>query len=428
MTILEYRQNQVYHQDMSVLKRNQAKRVNDLLEKFPIVLILGVRQCGKSTLAKEVRSDWKYFDLERTKDFDYVTSDIDFFLKENNTKLILDEAQQLPEIFKNLRGLVDLSPDETNRFILTGSSFPELIKMASDSLAGRIGIIELGTFKINEIIEEPLPEFYSIFQSSLSKDTINQLKTLTFPSKPLDVLDFFLKGGYPAPVLKKNQEYFEDWMENYFQTYINRDIRRLFPKLDTLKYRRFISMLSELSGTIINKAQLGRSLDVNEVTIRDYLEIAHNTFFWRMIPSFEKTMIKSVTKMPKGILRDSGILHYLSNIDSREKLLRSPKFGQNFESFIIEEIIKGLQASPVRRWDYYYFRTKNGVEIDLILDGKFGTLPIEIKSGSSTTITDVRSLEYFVEKQDLPLGIVVNNDVEIKMLSEKIIQIPSMYI
>ena len=129
--------------------------------------------------------------------------------------------------------------------------------------------------------------------------------------------------------------------------------------------------------------------------------------------------------MPKGILRDSGLLHYLSSIDSRTKLLRSPNFGQNFESFVIEEIIKGMQASPVHGWDYYYYRTKNRVEVDLILEGRFGTLPIEIKAGSSTSVKDLGSLGYFVERRNLPLGLVINNDREVKMLNEKIIQIPA---
>lgn len=409
---------------MSALIRNQLQNINRLLDSFPVVLVLGVRQCGKSTLAKMARPDWKYFDLENSKDSAYITRDVDFFLKENASKIIIDEAQEFPELFKNIRGAVDQSPELMNRFILTGSSSPELIEMASDSLAGRVGIIELGTFKVNEFLKKSLPSFYDIFEQKISSDTITYLKEMSFDHS-VDVLQFFLRGGYPSPVLKNNDTYFDDWMENYFQTYVNRDIKKLFPKLDSLKYRRFIGMLSELSGTIINKAQLGRSVDVSEVTIRDYLEIAHKTFFWRMIPSYEKTNIQSVTKMPKGVLRDSGFLHYLSNIATRDQLLRSPRFGQNFESFIIEEIIKGIQSKNCGHWDYYYYRTKNGIEIDLICEGRFGLLPIEIKSGTTTTAKDLKSLQYFVDSQNLPLGIVINNDTEVRMISDKIIQIPA---
>ena len=396
-----------------------------MLEQFPAVLILGVRQCGKSTLAKMCRPDWKYFDLENSRDFDYITSDLHFFLMENNNHIILDEAQEHPALFKNLRGVIDSDRTRNNRFILTGSSSPELLKQASDSLAGRIAIVELGSFKMNELLEQPLPSFYNIFENEVSKDSIEILKKIKQSDTRRDVIDLFLKGGYPQPVINYDPQFFDNWMENYFQTYVNRDIRKLFPKLDSLKYRRFISMLSELSGTIINKAQIGRSLDISEVTVRDYLEIADKTFFWRMIPSYERTRIKSVTKMPKGNMRDTGLLHYLSNIDTREKLLRSPNFGQNFESFVIEELIKGIQATNAHQWNYYYYRTKNGIEVDLILEGRFGLLPIEIKAGSSTSIKDLKSLTYFIESQELPFGLVINNDTEIKLLSERIIQIPA---
>ena len=423
----------MYNQDMSGeslpnLRRNQIENIERLLESFPIVLILGVRQCGKSTLSRMVRPEWKYFDLENGRDYDYINADPDFFFRENNSGLIIDEAQESPQIFKQLRGIVDSEPERKNRFILTGSSSPDLIANASDSLAGRIGMVELEPMKMNELLSNPLPDFYSLFLKEIEFNGIDKLKDLKQPETKPDVIDFFHRGGYPAPVLRNDPVYQDDWMENYFQTYVNRDIRRLFPKLNGVKYRRFISMLSELSGTIINKAQVGRSLDINEVTVRDYLEIAHKTFIWRLIPSYEKTKSKSITKMPKGILRDSGLTHYLSSIDTRDKLLRSPNFGQNFESFVIEEIIRGLHALPVHSWNYYYFRTKNGMEIDLILEGLFGIVPIEIKSGSSTSIKKVPSLKRFVDELALPLGIVVNNDDEVKMLSERIIQIPAAYI
>jgi len=414
---------------MSALKRNQQKNINRLLESFPVVLILGVRQCGKSTLSKELRPDWKYFDLENSRDFDFIDSDIQFFLNENSSSIIIDEAQELPKLFRNLRGLIDKKPQQCNRFLLTGSSSPELIKLASDSLAGRIGIVELGTLKVNELNSKALSPFYEIFSNEITQEkTIQFLKSKKTSSKKTDFIQNILKGGYPAPTIKNDDLYFQDWMENYFQTYINRDIKKLFPKLDSIKYRRFISMLSELSGNIINKAQLGRSIDVNEVTVRDYLDIADKTYFWRQIPSYEKTKVSSVTKMPKGILRDSGLLNFLMQNSTREKLIRSPNYGQIFESFAIEETLKGMNSLAIGKWDYAYYRTKNGVEIDLILDGPFGTLPIEIKSGTSTNIQKLKSLKYFIESQKLPLGMVINNSDKIQMISENIIQVPIHFI
>ena len=408
---------------MTVIKRNLQDRINHLLEVFPVVMLVGARQTGKTTLSRAVRADWHYFDLENAADYDFISRDYDFLFQEYPRHVIFDEAQELPGLFRQLRGVIDSSRQESGRFILTGSSSPDLLEHASDSLAGRIAIVEIGTLKMNEVRQQPLPLFYQILEQELNTESLDSVKALDCPVE--DVIPFFLRGGYPEPILAEDDYAYNAWMENYYRTYINRDIKKLFPRLDAIRYRRFVSMLSSLSGTIINKAQLGRSVDVSEVTIRDYLEIADKTFFWRTIPSFETSKSKSTVKMPKGIVRDSGINHYLTGIDTREKLLRAAQVGQNFESFVIEEIIKGIQATKVTRWDYFYYRTKNGAEIDLILDGSFGILPIEIKFGRQTTLKQLTSLQQFVKRHDLPFGLVVNNSNEVRMLSEKVVQVPA---
>ena len=408
---------------MTGLLRNLEGKINKLLGVFPVVMLVGARQTGKTTLSRICRPGWKYFDLENGADYDFISRDYSFFFSEYPREIIIDEAQEAPELFRQLRGVIDAKRSEVGRFILTGSSSPELLKEASDSLAGRIAIVEVGTLKMNELQQIPLPQFYTLFEKEISAESLRQLRT---PSPSIDnVLDRFLRGGYPEPLLADDEYVYNVWMENYYQTYINRDIKKLFPRLDAIRYRRFVSMLSSLSGTIINKAQLGRSVDVSEVTIRDYLDIADKTFFWRTVPSYENSISKSIVKMPKGIVRDSGINHYLTGIDSREKLLRAPQLGHNFESFIIEEIIKGIQATDVTRWDYYYFRTKNGAEVDLILEGSFGVLPIEIKIGQQTTLRESASLQQFITRERLPFGILVNNSHDVRMLSEQIIQIPA---
>jgi len=407
---------------MSHLKRNLIHKIDQLLQIFPVVIILGARQTGKTTLAKLCRSQWKYFDLEKGSDYDFITSDFDFFFKEYDQKIIIDEAQECPQLFRELRGVVDNKRKQKNRFILTGSSSPKLLKDVSDSLAGRVGIVEIGTLKMNETNQQPLPPFYEIFNKNLSNFTLQQLKKIKVLKQ--DCIVHHLLGGYPEPVIENSEIAYYAWMDNYYKTYVSTDVKKLFPKLDAVKYRRFINMLAHLSGTIINKAQLGRAIDTSEVTIRDYLEIADNTFIWRIIPSYENSMAKSVVKMPKGILRDSGLLHYLLGITSRDKMICSPNVGNSFESFVIEEIVKGLEAMMIPKWDYYYFRTRGGAEVDLVLDGSFGILPIEIKFGSSTRVKQLTSLSKFIKDNNLPLGIVINNSTEVKLLTHNIVQVP----
>ena len=413
---------------MTGLKRHCSKKIKTLLDKFPVVILLGVRQCGKTHLSKAVCPKWKYFDLENSKDKEFISRDFAFFFQEYPKHLILDEAQEIPEIFKNLRGVIDRKRKWNNRFLITGSSSPALIEQASDSLAGRVALLELGTFKISEIRKTPLSPFFDIFSTPLKKSSLKFLKSAFANSKTFDVLQFMLKGGYPDPCLSKNKNYFDLWMENYFETYINRDIRKLYPRLDNLRFQRFISMLSELSGTIINRAQIGRSLDLNEVSVKDYLDIANKTFLWRQMPSFSNSKKRSLVKMPKGFLRDTGLIHYLLNIKTKEQLLRSPKVGQIFEAFVIEELIKGLNSRFLGQWSYSYYRTRNGAEIDLLLEGNFGLLPVEIKFSSSINSRALKALKQFIKEYSVPFGVVINNSQEVKMLSEEIIQIPVSFI
>ena len=408
---------------MTGVRRNLAGRIDRLLGVFPVVMLVGARQTGKTTLSRMVRPGWRYFDLENAADHDLITRDYDFFFREYPRGVVIDEAQEDPRLFRQLRGVVDADRRESGRFLLTGSSSPDLLREAGDSLAGRIAIVEVGTLKINETAQLPLPSFYHLLERELSRETLQEIRALECPVP--DVLPYFLRGGYPEPALFADDFAYGAWMESYFRTYVDRDIRKLFPRLDAVRYRRFVRMLSSLSGTVINKAQLGRSVDVSEVTIRDYLEIADKTFFWRLIPSYLDARAGSVLKSPKGLVRDSGINHYLAGIDSRDKLLRAPQVGQNFESFIIEELVKGVQATGVTRWDYYHFRTRNGAEVDLILEGSFGLLPIEIKFGRRTGLKQVEGLRRFIARHELPFGIVVNNGDHVEMLGDTIVQVPA---
>lgn len=413
---------------MTCLDRNITAKTVQLLDMFPGVIILGVRQSGKTFLSKKIRPEWHYADLENEDDFDRISTDTGFFFKEHPSGLILDEAQEYPPLFKTLRGLIDKARQQKNRFIITGSSSPELLQTVSESLAGRVAVVELGTLKMNEIVEAPLSRFYDIFNKSLSVTDLKYLKTLHPVVTHAQFKEVFLRGGYPEPVLSKDREFHSHWMANYFKTYIDRDIRNQFPGLNRIKYRRFIRMLARLSGQMVNKAELARSLNIAESTARDYLDIAHETYVWRNYFSFERDSHKSVVKMPRGGFRDIGLLNSLLKIPSIEMLYAWPQVGRLFENFICEEIIKGLGATMEANWDYHYYRTRNGAEIDLILEGEFGLLPIEIKLGMKTNQRKLASLKRFMERHQLPYGLLINNADTIELIAENILQIPATYI
>lgn len=393
---------------------------------FPAVVILGARQCGKTTLAKALRPDWLYMDLEKPSDFNRIDLDPEFFLQQNPEHIIFDEAQLSPTLFEILRGSIDNDRNKTGRFIITGSSSPELLTHISETLAGRIATIELGTLKANEIFDKPLSPFYQLFENSLSTTFFDHLPPATLSSKHIQ--QAWYQGGYPEPVLKKSKTFYLQWMENYENTYIYRDIARLYPRLNKVAYQRFLTMLCNLSGTILNKSDIGRALEVSEKSIREFLTIADGTFLWRQLSSYEKSTTKSLIKMPKGHIRDTGLLHTLLRITNEQQLYRNPIVGRSFEGFVIEELIKGLQSLLVTHWQPFYYRTRSGTEIDLILEGPFGTLPIEIKYGTKVTPNQFKSLENFVIDNQLPFGLVINQADKPYWLNRHVFQLPAHYL
>lgn len=405
----------------NVYQRNILPYLLELLEQFPIIAILGARQTGKTTLAKQAGTNWLYMDLERESHYERLLADPEFFFQQNPERVIFDEAQLLPKLFTTLRSIIDENRTQKGRFIITGSSSPALLKNISESLAGRIAILELNTLKANEYFHQPLSEFYQIFHSKLNKKNVTILKP-QLSSKQIQ--QFWFKGGYPEPIAH-DDEFYREWMSDYQATYINRDLANLFPKLDKVAYRRFISMLAKLSSKIINKSDIARSVAVSQPTISDYLDIAAGTFIWRKLPSFDLNINKTIVKMPRGHIRDSGFLHYLLHIADLPSLQDDPIAGFSFEAFVIEELLKGLQDARLRNVDSYYFRTRDGAEIDLILQSQFGILPIEIKYGVHTPRKQLISLTNFIKDNKLKFGIVINQANEMLWLTEHILQVPA---
>ncbi len=410
------------------MKRNLSARAEKLLLQFPVVCILGSRQVGKTTLAKMLRPDWHYIDLQKPDDQERIIPNPGLFFKTYPDSVILDEAQDFPDIFKVLRGVIDEARDTKGRFIITGSSSPELLKHLSESLAGRIAILELGTLKANEIAKAPLSDFYSWFSTDFTNITPKQFRIETKPLEQKYIDQALFEGGYPEVILASDPGSKQDWFEFYEKTYLYRDMAMLFPHINKTNFQHFFRTLAYLSGTIINKAQLARDIECSETSIRNYLTISEGTFLWRNIPSFERTGYKSLVKMPKGYMADSGLLHYLTRIKDIEMLRQHPMIGKSFEGFVIGEILKGLQSQSLGSWEAYHYRTKHGAEIDLILEGKFGTLPIEIKYGTSVEHRRILTLSKFIEDEKLPLGVVINQADKILWLTPNIIQIPARYI
>lgn len=337
------------------------------LKKFPVVSIIGSRQVGKTTLAKEILKsigkDALYLDLELPSDMNKLT-DPELYLHENEDKMvIIDEVQRMPELFPVLRALID-KKKKNGRFLLLGSASPLLLKNSSESLAGRIIHYELSPLSLKEI-----------------------------EGRDNDYKQLWLKGGYPLSYLEQNQQS-SLWRKAFIQTHLERDIPQLGIKIPSLKLHRFLTMIAHLNGQLLNISTLAGSLGLSSPTINHYLEIFEGTFILRSLLPYHFNIKKRLVKSPKIYFRDSGILHTLLNIDTYDALQSNPYVGHSWESFVIEQIIAQMPPGS----NPYFYRTAAGAEIDLILKVENSPpVAIEIKY----SLSPVLSKGFYQGYQDL---------------------------
>ncbi len=404
------------------MKRAYESLLFELLEAFPCVAIVGPRQCGKTTQLQSLPKSWKRIDLERAADFEVAARDPDLFLRLNSNHVAIDECQRLPQLFQALRVAIDERRDERGRFVITGSSSPDLLSSISESLAGRIAVIEMAPFAWSEIRTHSDPTLVD-FLCDRHVGAVDIAGALSPRGELGDVHDYWFWGGYPEPLLAERERFRRLWMEQYVRSYLERDIALLFPGLNRDRFRLFLRLLGGLSGKVLNYSEVSRSLGVSQPTVRDYFEIAHGTFVWRRLSPFERNATKRIVKHPKGFLRDSGLLHHLQRIPDIQALLTHPQMGSSWEGMVIEELIRQLNACGIG-FDPFYYRTSAGAEIDLVLDGDFGLIPIEIKYTSTVSPRSLRSLRDFVRERGCRMGLVINNDTEPRLYDENIVGVP----
>lgn len=398
-----------------------------LLQHFPIVALLGPRQCGKSTLLKELVGAERVYDLEYLPHFDTVSRNPNFFLEsvEEQGTVGIDEAQEYPPLFQALRYHVDRQRQRNGQFLITGSSSPDLLKKVSESLAGRVYILELAGFTLEEAYQLPPSPVFSLLQNRCVAD----LLALPVRYTPNQLLSKCFFGGFPEPFIlgQRDPQAARLWFEAYVATYINRDIRKLFPTLQFETYRRFVQMIGGASGEQLVLARFAEALGVSEPTVRTYLTIMEGTFVYRTLPAYLKNVTKQMSKSPRGYLCDSGLMNFFVQHVSPDRLAASHYLGAIWEGFVINELIAGFRnrLMPVTAC---YYRTKARAEIDLILEGECGTLPIEIKYASTARERDLRVLQTFVVDHQLPYGLLINNADRVARIAPQIIQLPLRFL
>ncbi|MDP2370816.1 ATP-binding protein [Rhodoferax sp.] len=411
-----------------MLPRHVQTHLQTLLAHFPCVVLTGVRQCGKTTLLGSLAGDWQRFDMENAADRAQVLADPDLFLRLHADKLLIDEAQLAPPLFAALRVAIDRDRSRKGRFLLSGSSSPELVKQISESLAGRVARIEMAPLSLSEAWQLPPSRLYPLLAEGAEITDIQAAAAARLSAT--QVRDYWFQGGYPEPWLNPDETFRSLWARHYIDAYLLRDIGALFPTLNRDRFRQFIALLSQLSGSILNNADIARTLGISEPTVRDWLRIAHDTFLWRHVPAWDRSAAKQLVKHPKGYLRDSGLLHRLLRIADHDMLVTHPAVGKSWEGMVVETLLRGFENAGIAVEPFHY-RTRGGAEIDLILEGQFGSgllLPIEIKLTQHGDKRALRALTEFVAAHNCPLGLVINNDERPRWLDERVLAIPAAYL
>ncbi len=326
------------------------------LRSFPAVVLLGTRQCGKSTLVKRMAADFDsfvYLDLQNYLDMNKLTDLNLFFTANRHSTVCLDEVQLMPALFSFLRSEID-NDRRNGRFILLGSASRHLMQNTSESLAGRVGLVTLTPFTYFEVSK--LQDF------ELSKH--------------------WFRGAYPDSFLAETDEISKLWIDNYIRTYIERDIPQLGIQVPPLHLRRLLMMLSHVHGQLVNLSKIGESLGTTHTTVRKYIDLFEQTFVLRTLLPYELNVKKRLVKSPKIYIRDSGILHRLLAIDDFNALLGNPIAGSSWEGYAIENII-----THMKDFTPYFYRSSSGNEIDLVLEKGDIKVAIEFKMSSAPELT-----------------------------------------
>ena len=331
------------------------ERLSGRVDQTKVTALLGPRQCGKTTLARALAKRWSrtgqpthFFDLEDPRDLARLTSPI-LALGELRGLVVLDEIQLRPDLFSALRVLVDRPTSA--RFLVLGSASGDLLRQSAESLTGRITYLELSPFSLGEVENEAR---------------------------------LWLRGGFPRAYLPGSSVAAFRWLDDYVTTFLERDLPALGLRVPAPTMRRTWAMLAHLHGQIFNASELGRSLGVSDKSVRHYVDVLEQAFMVRQLQPWHENVAKRQVKAPKIYVRDSGLLHAMLGLETRQALHRHPKVGASFEGFALETVLRSLS---VRSGEAFFWATHGGAELDLLVVRKGKRLGFEFKRSDHPTTT-----------------------------------------
>lgn len=333
-----------------MIKRpRELAQILETLAVFPVTGVLGPRQCGKTTLAQKIKADYA-FDLENPRDLAKFENP-QLLLEDLEGVILIDEMQRRPELFPLIRYLVD--NNKKQKYLILGSASPEVVKKSSESLAGRIGYVELGGFSVNDVGGSAWRRLW-------------------------------MRGGLPRAFMAADDLKSALWRENYIATFLERDIPQFGIKIPAATLRRFWLILASYHGQIINYSEIGRAFGMADTTVRKYIDILSGTFMVRVLQPWYANIKKRLVKNPKIYIRDSGLYHSLISVNAWLELAGSVKLGASWEGFAFEQLARALKKSS---HEVFFWRTHAGAELDLFWQDKGKNWGVEFKYGDAPVMT-----------------------------------------
>ncbi len=346
------------------IERELTNSLLEYIKIFPVTLVTGPRQSGKSTFLKNILKDYTYLTFDDFKTTNFFREDPEGFFNKYKSKIIFDEVQKEPSIFNFIKKYIDENRSEYGKYILTGSNQFIMLEQITESLAGRIGLLTLLPFQRKEIKKDLRDK--SIF-----------------------------KGGYPELVVR-NYANENPWYSAYIDTYLNKDVRQLSKIGDMRDFRKLVELLAANTSQILNMTTYSKELGISVSTIKRWISVLEASYVIFLLEPFHNNLKKRIIKSPKIYFYDTGLVSYITGIETQKHFDSGPMAGAIFENYIISELEK-IRYHNNKKFGIFYIRTSNRLEVDLVIKSKGKTSLIEIKKNSSLNFGFLKPIKTFLK-------------------------------
>ena len=408
---------------MDYIKRQIENDLKYAFQHYKIVLITGARQVGKTRLIKELFSEIKYINFDNIFYENEAKNDGILFLNNNGKPLVLDEVQRVPELFRSIKYVCD-DDDKYGQYILSGSQLFKLMNEASDSLSGRIHIVELPTLSLREIKNE-------IFNKHFvpSDDYFNERKKV-LNNINIDLWDRIQKGLYPE--MQSDEKNYIEFYADYVKTYIERDVREIISVKNLNDFQRFLIAVAARTGEVVNLSKIASEIGKDEKTVNSWISVLETSGIIYLLRPYLNNNLKRIIKKPKLYFRDTGLACFLTKWNNKEVLMNGAMNGHMFETFVVSEILKSYanEGLDYRNYLYYYNGRDNTKgeqdEIDLIVEENGKVYPIEIKMSTKPTLDMAKSFKILnqIKNAEMSSGAIICNVEKLSKLSNDIYAVP----